>query len=238
MNTLRALIDTGVPLVAVSFDDQDVERAAEEARAARVDVAEIRVDRFADTGTAHVLRQVEAFKGLPTLATARSRAEGGFWRGTEEERLDLFRAVTPHVDAVDVELSSRAILDEVVATAREHDVLAVVSFHDFDRTPSLDDLRTTVRDARAAGADVVKISTMARSRDDLKRLATVLLEGDDLIVIGMGEVGTASRIFFPALGSKITYTFLGAAPTSGQLDHAETSRLMRLFHPDYGRHEG
>ncbi|GAA1271313.1 type I 3-dehydroquinate dehydratase [Saccharothrix xinjiangensis] len=237
MNTLRALFDTGAPLVAVSFDDRDVARAAEEAGAARVDVAEIRVDRFADTGTAHVLRQVEAFKGFPTLATIRSRAEGGFWQGSDEERLDLFRAVAPHVDAVDVELSSRAILDDVIATAREHDALAVVSFHDFDRTPPLDDLRATARDARAAGADVVKISTVARSRDDLKRLCAVLLEGDDLIVIGMGEVGTASRILFPALGSKITYTFLGAAPTSGQLDFPETSRLMRLFHPDYGRRE-
>ncbi|MFC6088968.1 type I 3-dehydroquinate dehydratase [Saccharothrix lopnurensis] len=238
MNTLRALIDTGVPLVAVSFDDRGGERAAEEARAARVDVAEIRVDRFGDTGADHVLRQVAAFRGLPALATIRSRAEGGFWQGSEQERLDLFRALTPHVDAVDVELSSRAVLAEVLATAREHDVLSVVSFHDFDRTPPLDDLRATVRDAREAGADLVKISTMARSRDDLKRLATVLLEGDDLIVIGMGEVGTASRIFFPALGSKITYTFLGAAPTSGQLDFEETVRLMRRFHPDFGRREG
>lgn len=240
MNALRALLDTGAPLIAVSFDDRDSARAAQAAKAARVDVAELRIDRYRDTGADHVLRQVEAFRDLPVLATIRSEAEGGDWRGDERERLALFRAVTPHVDAVDVELSSEAILNEVVTTAHEHDKLVVVSHHDFDRTPPPTDLRATVRDARAAGADVVKVSTMARSKDDLKALAALLVDADapELIVIGMGAVGTASRILFPALGSRLTYTFMDGRPTSGQLDFAETFRLMRQFHPDFARLKG
>ncbi|QFZ22552.1 type I 3-dehydroquinate dehydratase [Saccharothrix syringae] len=235
MNALRALLDTGVPLVAVSFDDQDAERAASAAVEARVDVAELRVDRFRDTATDHVLRQVEAFRDLPTLVTVRSAAEGGDWRGTEDERLALFRAVAPRVDAVDVELSSRDILDEVVIAAHEHDALVVVSYHNFDHTPPLDELRTTAKAARAAGADIVKISTMARSKADLKVLTTLLVDADvpEMIVIGMGATGTASRIFFPALGSRLTYTFMDAQATSGQLDFAETFALMRRFHPDF-----
>ncbi|MEU4740418.1 type I 3-dehydroquinate dehydratase [Actinosynnema sp. NPDC023658] len=236
--TLRALLDSGIPLVAVSFADDDVDRAAEEARSAGVDVAELRIDRFSRTDVGHVREQVRAFGGLPVLATVRSAFEGGGWKGSEAERLEVFRAVAPLVDAVDVELSSRELLADVITAARAHDTLVIVSYHNFDRTPGQDELTAIVRDAKAAGADVVKISTMATSSADVKVLASLLVNADDdteLIVIAMGAIGTASRIFFPALGSKVTYTFIGHQPTSGQLGFAETFRLMRRFYPEYDR---
>ena len=238
MNTMRALLDLDVPLIAVSFADDDNERAAAEARSLGVDVAELRIDRFARTDVGHVREQVRAFAGLPVLATVRSAAEGGGWSGGEAARLELFREVAPLVDAVDVELSSREVVAGVIAAAHAHDALAIVSFHDFDRTPDIGELDAIVRAAKEAGADIVKISTMANTGADLKTLASLLVNSDDdteMIVIAMGEIGTASRIFFPALGSRLTYTFIGHQPTSGQLDYAETSRLIRQFYPGYDR---
>ncbi|WP_447003630.1 type I 3-dehydroquinate dehydratase [Saccharothrix isguenensis] len=222
----------------MSFDDEDCERAAREALASGVDVAELRIDRFSRTDVGHVLEKVHAFRGLPVLATVRSGAEGGGWGGTEEERLDLFRAVAPLVEAVDVELSSSGVLADVISAARAHDALSIVSYHNFDHTPGLDALEEIVRDAEAAGADIVKVSTMATSGADLKVLASLLLNSADetrMIVIAMGGTGTASRIFFPALGSLLTYTFIGHLPTSGQLDFAETFALMRKFYPEFDR---
>ncbi|XVS68318.1 type I 3-dehydroquinate dehydratase [Actinosynnema sp. CA-299493] len=238
---MRALLGLDLPLIAVSFADDDSARAAAEARSLGVDVAELRIDRFARTEVAHVLGQVRAFEGLPVLATVRSAAEGGGWSGGEEARLALFREVAPLVDAVDVELSSEGVVADVIAAAHAHDALAIVSYHNFDRTPDIRELDAIARAAKEAGADIVKISTMANSGADVKTLASLLVNsGDDseMIVIAMGEIGTASRVFFPALGSRVTYTFLGHQPTSGQLDYAETSRLIRRFYPGYGRHKG
>lgn len=238
VNTMRALLGLDLPLIAVSFADDDSARAAAEARSLGVDVAELRIDRFSRTEVGHVLDQVRAFDGLPVLATVRSAAEGGGWSGSEEARLELFREVAPLVDAVDVELSSREVVADVIAAAHAHDAVAIVSFHDFDRTPDIGELENTVRAAKDAGADIVKISTMANTGADVKKLASLLVNsGDDteMIVIAMGEIGTASRIFFPALGSRLTYTFIGHQPTSGQLDYAETSRLVRQFYPGYDR---
>ncbi|MFI9009737.1 type I 3-dehydroquinate dehydratase [Actinosynnema sp. NPDC053489] len=239
MNALRALLELDLPLIAVSFADDDNERAAAEARSAGVDVAELRIDRFSRTDVDHVLGQVRAFAGLPVLATVRSAAEGGGWQGGEAARLELFRQVAPLVDAVDVELSSQEVLADVVAAAHANDALAIVSYHNFDRTPEIGELRATARAAKEAGADVVKISTMATASADLRVLASLLVDSEDteMVVIAMGEIGTASRIFFPALGSRLTYTFIGHEPTSGQLDFAETSRLVRKFHPGYDRHK-
>ena len=238
MNSLRALLGLDLPLIAVSFADDDSARAAAEARSLGVDVAELRIDRFSRTDVGHVVEQVRAFEGLPVLATVRSAAEGGGWSGGEAARLELFREVAPLVDAVDVELSSREVVADVIAAAHAHDTLAIVSFHDFDRTPDIGALDAIVRAAKDVGADIVKISTMANSGADVKTLASLLVNSDDeteMIVIAMGGIGTASRIFFPALGSRLTYTFIGHQPTSGQLDYAETSRLIRQFYPVYGR---
>lgn len=233
---MRALLDSGVPLVAVSFGDDDSERAAKEALTSGVDIAELRIDRYSRTDSAHVREQVGHFSGLPVLATVRSALEGGGWTGSEQHRLDLFRTVAPLVDAVDIELSSREILADVIAAAGAHGAVAIVSYHNFDRTPERAELAAIARDAKAAGADIVKISTMAETAADLKTLAALLLNSTDdmeMIVIAMGEIGTASRIFFPALGSRLTYTFIGHQPTSGQLDFAETSGLLRKFYPAY-----
>lgn len=236
---MRALLDDGIPLVAVSFDDTDAELRAHEAQAAGVDVAELRVDRYARTDTAHVLAQVDAFKALPVLATIRSPLEGGDWKGTEDERLDLFRALAPRVQAVDIELSSREILSGVIEAARAHDTVAIVSYHNFEFTPATEELQAVIDEASIAGADVVKVSTMVESEDDVRRLAALLLragaDGTRLIVIAMGATGAVSRVFFPALGSRITYSFFGASSAPGQLDFTETSGLLRRFYPAFDR---
>ncbi|GAA2381755.1 type I 3-dehydroquinate dehydratase [Dactylosporangium salmoneum] len=235
MATLRERLAGGAPLVAVSFGDDDAEGEAARARALGVDLAELRIDWYRSYVPGDVCRAAAAFRaaGLPTLATIRSKAEGGYWPGDDAERLALFEAVIPEVDAVDVELSSAGILPGVVAAARAADRPVIVSYHDFEATPGEAALRATVEAAVAAGADVVKISTMARGPEDLRVLAGLLLRYDSMIVIGMGAEGAGSRVFFPLLGSRITYSAIGGRPAPGQLPFAETVRLLETFSPGY-----
>src|SRR5258705_10208851 len=106
MATLRERLADEVPLVAVSFGDDAAERDAALVRDLGVDVAELRIDWYSAIEPDHVRAQVDRFRGLPTLATIRSKAEGGHWSGGEPDRLRLFEAVLPAVDAIDVELSA------------------------------------------------------------------------------------------------------------------------------------
>jgi 3-dehydroquinate dehydratase-1 len=222
MATLRERLAGDVPLVAVSFGDDDAAGDAARARDLGVDLAELRIDWHRSTEPGDVLRAVEPFRaaGLPTLATIRSKAEGGHWPGDDAARLRLFEAVLPHVDAVDVELSSAEILPGVIAAAR-------------DATPPEPALRATVEAALAAGADLVKISTMAHGARDLRVLAGLLVRYDSMIVIGMGAEGAGSRVFFPLLGSRVTYSAIGGRPAPGQLPFADTVRLLSQFSPAY-----
>jgi 3-dehydroquinate dehydratase-1 len=231
---LRDLLEAAPPAIALSFEDTTTADEIERCFAAGLDVAELRIDRYASFETSHVLAHVERFAGRPTIATIRDEREGGKWRGTDEQRLDLFRHVLPKVAAVDVELSSEAIRADVVESARALNKVVIVSNHNFDSTPTVDQLLEMATEAKRIGADFVKLSAMTHSPGDVRALAEFTLANADLglIVIAMGDFGSVSRVFFPALGSRLTYAYR-AHPVAGQLDYEDTFSLLRKFYPDF-----
>ena len=229
---LRDRLSEDVPLVAVSFRDRDLPHQALDAAGAGLDVAELRIDLFDRQEPEHVAEQAGLLSALPTIATVRVRSDGGAWTAGDAERRTLFEAVLPHVDALDLELSS-PLLADLAPVARAAGKLVIASAHDFDGTPPAAALDGLARDARDAGADLVKIATAVTSAGDLRRLARFTLDHAEqgVIVIGMGARGMCSRVFFPALGSRITYTFVGEPFAPGQLNLEATCRELRLFYP-------
>ncbi|MGI8756373.1 MAG: type I 3-dehydroquinate dehydratase [Acidimicrobiales bacterium] len=234
--SLRERWSSGLPAVAVSVVDEVADAELVDLVAGGLDVAEARIDRFTSVIPADVTANVARIAALvPVLATIRSRVEGGDWDGSEDERLALFERVAPAVAAVDIELSSSAILPAVIAIARRHDVAMVVSAHDYDRTPSLHELTTTVAQARDAGAEVVKIATLASTPEDLQVLAALTLAEADsgVIVVAMGPQGPPSRVFLPLLGSALTFASVGPPAVPGQLSFTDTVTALRQFSPAY-----
>lgn len=224
----------GRPAVAVSFTDADDAADIAAAKAAGVAIAELRIDLFSRTDVEHVLATIKRLSGLPILATIRLAEEGGGWKGGEETRLALFRAILPHVDAVDVELRAAGTLAAVAAEAGALGKALVVSHHDFEATPSADDLSAIARRAADAGADVVKIAAAIRDDADLAALAGLLTQRPvpNLVVIGMGEQGLVTRLLFPALGSLFTFAGKGErASAPGQLSYERTLSLLSTLYP-------
>jgi 3-dehydroquinate dehydratase-1 len=224
-----------LPRIAVPFSDRAGRGDVQALRRRGLDVAELRVDRFATADPAHAQSQLDKFAGLPAIATIRSRAEGGGWTRGEAERLALFRALAPRVGALDVELAALEIRDDVIAAAHEAGGLAIVSHHDFEKTPGAGALGDVVARGIEAGADVVKIATAVRGPADVRALASVALAhgGANLILVGMGEAGLVTRLVFAALGSLLTYAFAGESTAPGQLPFDEMLALMRRIFPAY-----
>ncbi|MBM3289584.1 MAG: type I 3-dehydroquinate dehydratase [Candidatus Hydrogenedentes bacterium] len=222
----------GAPRIAVPFRDGNSATSIAGAVRLGMDIAELRIDQFADRETRHVLAEIEKFRAVPVLATIRSAAEGGAWADGDDARLALYRAVLPHVAAVDVELSSAPILPQVIAEAHALGKPVVVSFHDFARTPPRDTLDGIARDARCAGADIVKIAAMCAAPDDVRALASFTIEHarEGVVVIGMGAGGVATRVLFPALGSLFTFAAYGEGTAPGQLQLAEMAAIFKQLH--------
>lgn len=233
--TLSDILNSSVPAIAVSFADRVPESDLERARREGLDVFELRIDRYTSSDREHVLAEVRRFENFPTIATIRTADEGGQWAGSDEERLGLFRAVVPYVNGIDIELASASILLDVVPLAKSLRKVVIISNHNFEATPPMEDLEEMARHAKERGADFVKLSAMANSFEDLRTLATFTMRNADLglIVIAMGQHGTASRVFFPALGSRLTYAYSRAWPVSGQLTYEETFEHLRLYYPEF-----
>jgi 3-dehydroquinate dehydratase-1 len=221
------------PRVALSMRGGIARRELEAALAQGVDFLELRVDQSADPTPAGALRELEALEGLPVLGTVRAPFEGGAWQGGEEERLRLFEAILPRVDAVDIEANAVEIAERVADAALEAGKLLIVSYHHFEHTPGLMALEEIDARARRLGAHVVKVAVWCNSQADLRNLASFTIQKQPLgiITIGMGELGVVSRIAFPALGSLVTYACHGTPTAPGQLTWEETVGYLAAFYP-------
>jgi 3-dehydroquinate dehydratase I len=172
------------------------------------DIVELRLDLIgADSVVA--VRQ-------PTIATIRLSSEGGQWRQPDADRLPFFATALQLCTGVDVELRS-PLLEEVAALAARERKGLIVSYHDFERTPPLAELRKVVRRAADLGA-VVKIATHTKSDEDLTTLRALLQENRSavLCVLGMGPLAHQTRVEFPKLGSCFTYGYLDEPVAPGQ----------------------
>jgi len=196
---------------------------------------ELRLDGMAEPGLDGLL----PFEGLKVIVTNRRREEGGAFTGTEEARMAvLAKAVDFCADYVDVEVSTeeKRIGDIRERIARRSGQTGLIlSFHDFSRTPALEELQRIVRKARDRGADVVKIATLARFLEDNLILIDLLRygkrEGIPMAVHGMGEMGRLSRVAAPLFGSLISYVaFPGRRETApGQLTIGEMKSVSEIL---------
>ncbi len=192
------------------------------------DLIELRVDRLKSfRGWERLLED-----DLPMILTNRSSREGGFFRGPDSERINvLIQGMEKGVPCVDIELSTPpGLCDKVLSQARWEGTTAIISFHDFSKTPPPKTLRKIARRIESKG-DIAKIVTLARNLEDVIRLLDFVGGAKlsiPLISFAMGEVGSLTRIISPLLGSPIVYASVGKPTAPGQFDVGTAKRLLHL----------
>jgi 3-dehydroquinate dehydratase/shikimate dehydrogenase len=159
----------------------------------------------------------------PVIVTCRPTWEGGFFQGTEEERLAILeRALEAGAEFVDVEW--KALTPAFAGGACRERI--VVSMHDFESLPG--DLESRVLAMGATGAGTVKVAVMAhRLADSLALLGVSKRRGAPTSVIAMGEAGVATRVLAARFGSCWSYAADDAAVAPGQLS-------ARRMHEEFG----
>ena len=164
---------------------------------------------------------------LPAILTVRRHDEGGARPISDSERLALYFELLPAAAAIDIEGRSLRAFGELVSAARKAGKTVIVSFHDFQATPSLPRLRTWETRARQGGADVVKIAALTERPADVARLLTLLdAAKSPLSVMGMGTLGRASRLLFARAGSVLNYGWLAEPQVPGQWSAPDLRDLL------------
>ena len=224
-------LSAGTPRVVAAGGEAELDALT---TAAGADVVELRADLFEDprpeTVTAALVRLRAA--GRPIILTVRAAAEGG--RPLDEARRHaLYTAGLLHVDAVDLEIASGALVAEVAPRARATGRTVILSAHAFDAMPPEDALRAAIERAAELGADLTKIAALAGDAEELRRLLAVTLAARDrhVVTLAMGPMGPLSRLVLPAAGSLLTYGHVGRPTAPGQLGVAELAAELRRLYP-------
>ena len=188
------------------------------------DLYELRVDAMESFDE---IEKLKPFAGK-LIITGRSKEEGGFREISDEERLKLFEEFIKIKPAfVDVEFKSK-IAEDVIRLARERGVRIIVSYHDFEKTPSFEELKVLLEEMKKLKADVIKIVTFAKHYFDNVRIARLYEYERNLIAFCMGEKGKISRALSLIL-SPFTYASLDEATAPGQLNVEDMKLLLALI---------
>ena len=230
----RALIC--VPVVANGDVDaiKQTEKIIEKSKNCKIDIAEFRADHYRALEDCdklkHLLCDIHTRlknAGIKLLFTIRSDKEGG-------ERLDfiapsineinLFVAENALADMIDVEyFSDNDSAERVIKAAKKNKIDVVLSFHDFDKTPTLDEMLERYKGMHERGADIIKLAVMPHSEQDVNNLleavSTTYEKYSDVKVVGisMGELGRRTRIEGYKYGSYLTFAIIDKASAPGQV---------------------
>ncbi|MCH8864488.1 MAG: type I 3-dehydroquinate dehydratase [Chloroflexi bacterium] len=201
------------PRICAAIVNED--RAAIKQIEPLVDLFEIRIDLIG-SGWRDVAKRL----GKPWIACNRLKTEGGAWPGGESERVaELLSAVELGAAIIDIELATENLAEAVRRVKGRASCL--ISFHDTAGTPSPEKLREVVRKQLAAGADICKVVTTARSFDDNSSVLQLAADFPEarIVSFAMGRPGFTSRVLSPLFGGDFVYASMGTGKESapGQL---------------------
>ena len=213
-------------IVGVIFSRADLRRALRMRKPP--DLFELRLDGLA--GCIHEVKSAVTRLGPSLIITARHPREGGAGRLSAPQRRALLLEFLACAQFVDIELRSADLFLPILrATRRRQPVRTIISFHDFERTPSALQLGKVITAACSLGTDVVKIAV----RTDTAAQLDTLLDFFDrhrrrmkLVAMGIGKLGRLSRVELARRGCLLNYAHLGAPAASGQLSVEELRRVL------------
>jgi 3-dehydroquinate dehydratase-1 len=128
---------------------------------------------------------------------------------------------------IDIELESLRQIDVFADFVEGQKVPVLVSWHDFAKTPSNDELADMLSEMRVY-SNFVKVVTTAKSTADSLRILELYEHtlGLNAVIFAMGEAGIVSRILCTILGAApFTYASLDEAVAPGQLTVREMKSL-------------
>lgn len=240
-------IGEGRPKAIVSLMDTDTGGLAdryERAVQAGADLLEWRADFWPSIHEPNSVAETCLFLSdhcsakAPFIFTCRTKGQGGQVEMDVAEYAELLRRVITlgKPDLVDIELGmGDEVVGQLVDLAHEYSVAAIVSYHDFSSTPSVDEMVDMLLHMTQLGADIPKLAVMPGCVQDPKYLMQATsrvreLVDVPLLTLSMGIAGQHTRLSGEVFGSALTFCALGKLSAPGQVELAEAIALMDAIH--------
>ena len=145
----------------------------------------------------------------------------------------MLTAANNGFEYVDVELANPK-LKNFIKEMSELSAKPIVSFHDFEKSPSLSELNSILERENASGAAICKIVTTAKRIEDnltLLNFTSTASSKTKTVCFAMGELGKVSRLLSPLFGSFFTFASLdrGSETAAGQMTIQEMKTAYELL---------
>jgi len=217
------------PLICVALTCRNTEQTITRIQGlSSPDLIEIRFDYCTEPIDPSQIRDATE---TPLIATNRPVYQGGLSKEAEEGRLKtLYEACEARFEYADVEFAAPASGD---AVKRVHDAgsRCILSHHDFEATPTLEELNRLHARAKSLGADLVKLVGTANCYSDNIIYLAYLSEKPGNVSFGMGLHGVPSRVLSPLMGGAFTCasTEEGDESAPGQLTLGKMRELYEAM---------
>ncbi len=237
-----------VPLVGKRDEDifKHLDTVLEKANTATVDMVEFRGDFYEGLGDkeklGYVLNKLKERldeRGIILLFTIRSYSEGGekleFTQPTIYD-IDEYVIENSLADMIDIELfGGEDSTKSLISLAKKKGVKVIMSNHDFNTTPSKDEIVKRLVKMQEMGADIAKIAVMP---ENIFQVLTLLeatchmrenYNNTPVVTMSMGKLGAISRVAGEVFGSAVTFATAGETSAPGQIPVGELDMVMDVI---------
>lgn len=231
-----------VPLTAPTPPKKLLEEARK-AVAAKPDVIEWRIDFYKNVLDQQEYRNtqqqlIHILGKIPLLTTFRTQHEGGVAPLSDEQYFKLMQWISLNqlTDLLDLELNRDASQTiPIISAAHRAGLKIIISNHEFQQTPSEEEIITRLQQMATMHADIAKIAVMPKNAADVLTLLNATYHADQQISIPLitmamgGQLGKLSRISGSLFGSVLSFASVGEASAPGQLTAATLRKALEML---------
>lgn len=181
---------------------------------------------------------------VPIIFTIRTAKEGGKAELTKDEYFFINELIAEGAmtDFIDIEaFDAPGKVDEArirsfIHHAHDNGTNVLLSNHDFEKTPGLEEMLARYFVMQELGGDLMKLAVMPQTEGDVFSLLEVAAMMRDtyakipFIAISMGELGASTRICGGEFGSVITFAAGTDASAPGQMDAVTLKRHLEQYY--------
>ncbi|GAG75298.1 unnamed protein product, partial [marine sediment metagenome] len=184
---------------------------------------------------------------IPKIFTFRKEQEGGQYKISENERLDVLkRLIEVKPDYLDIEINSEPEnLQTLIDLAYDNNLQLIFSYHDFEKSITYEEIaEILIRfdeklknelniDLNKIKESIFKIILTARVFDDninvLNICKKLSRQDKKFVCFAMGEVGILARILCVKFGSSWTYGSLEEKTAPGQINFEKIREIHQFI---------
>ncbi|MHC0529235.1 type I 3-dehydroquinate dehydratase [Staphylococcus capitis] len=208
-----------------------------------IDIVELRIDQWENFVIKNVDTVIQQLRGLnldfKILVTYRTSNQGGKGNVEETTYIDILKLLIEYAqfELLDIEWSGAINTDQyaqLITDAQEKNLNVVLSHHNFEETPSLEEIKFIYYKMQKLAPQYLKLAVMPNNKEDVLHLLEAMSVTSDntlykVIGISMSHLGLVSRVAQGVFGGSISYGCLGEPQAPGQI-HVKALKQQLEFY--------